>query len=201
MGGGDGKLLGMLPYEFSAERFSRWMAYVLRHNPMRYGLTPDRHCYVDVEEFVRIARSRYPDLDPRRLQEFVETNASSRFEVTPTHVRARYGHSIAVEPVGGPVVPPPYLYFGTEADRAPAILAGGLTPMDRRVIHLSTTIDEALAIAKRKTERPAVFRVRAQEAHEAGIAFYRESSLYLVSHVPAEFLAPEPVPATSPTSS
>ena len=187
----------MLPYEFSAERFSRWMAYVLRHNPSRYGLIPDKHGYVDLEEFVRIAQSRYPDLDPQRLQEFVAANAPARFEVTPTRVRARYGHSIAVEPVGGPVEPPPYLYFGTEAPRAPAILAEGLNPMDRRIIHLSTTIDEALAIAKRKTDRPAIFRVRAQEAHEAGVAFYKESSLYLVSHVPAQFLAPEPIPVTA----
>jgi len=35
-------------YEFDAERFSRWMAYVLRHNSARYGLQPDRHGYVDV---------------------------------------------------------------------------------------------------------------------------------------------------------
>ena len=190
----------MLPYEFNAERFSRCMAYVLRHNPSRYGLTPDRHGYVNVEEFVRIARSRYPDLDPQRLQEFVAANVPSRFEVTTTQIRARYGHSIPVEPAGAPVEPPPYLYFGTEAARAPTILAGGLSPVDRRVVHLSTTIDEALALAKRKTDRPAVFRVRAQEAHQAGLAFYKESSLYLVSHIPAEFLAPEPIPVSGSLS-
>lgn len=50
----------MIPYEFDAERFSRWMAYVLRHNPARYGLSPDRHGFVDVEEFLRIAQRRYP---------------------------------------------------------------------------------------------------------------------------------------------
>jgi hypothetical protein len=40
-----------------------------------------------------------------------------------------------------------------------------------------------------------VFRVDAQAAAAAGIAFYRESTLFLVSHIPARFLAVEPIPA------
>ncbi len=81
------------------------MAYVLRHNPERYGLQPDRYGYVDVEEFLRIAKRRYPDLTPERLRQMVESGGSSRFELNGTQVRARYGHSIPVEPVGPPVEP------------------------------------------------------------------------------------------------
>jgi putative RNA 2'-phosphotransferase len=185
----------MLPYEFDAERFSRWMAYVLRHNPERYGLQPDRHGYVDIDEFVHIAKHRYPELSPERLREFVGATGSARFEIAGGQVRARYGHSIPVEPVGEPVAPPAQLYFGTESSRVPAILSGGLSPVDRRVVHLSVSMEEAFAIARKKTDQPAVFRVLAKEAADAGIAFYRESSLYLVSHIPARFLAVEPIPA------
>lgn len=185
----------MTPQEFDAERFSRWMAYVLRHNPERYGLQPDRHGFVNLDDFVQIARHRYPDLSPDRVREFVTASGAARFEIAGEVVRARYGHSIPVEPVGEPVPPPPKLFYGTEASRVPAILAGGLSPVDRRVVHLSVTAEEAFAIARKKTEHPAIFRVSAQEAADAGIAFYRESSLYLVSHVPAKFLAVEHVPA------
>ena len=192
----------MLPYEFNAERFSRWMAYVLRHNPERYGLQTDQHGYVDLAEFVRIAKSRYPELSPDRLREFVAANVASRFEVTEAQVRARYGHSISVAPVGPSVEPPEFLYYGTEAGRVETIQSEGLRPTDRQILHLSATKDEALAIAQRKTEQPAVLAIRAKAAHEAGIAFYQESALYLVPHIPAQFLSLEPQPdsAASPST-
>ena len=184
----------MIPYEFSAERFSRWMSYVLRHNPERYGLQPDRHGYVNLEEFLQIASRRYPDLAPDRLKALIEAGGASRFEIAGDRVRARYGHSIPVEPVGPPVEPPASLYYGTDGSAADAILAEGLKPADRRSLHLSATLEEALTIAQRKSAHPAVFRVLAQEAHRAGVAFFRESALYLAAHVPAQFLTREPLP-------
>ena len=184
----------MIPYEFSAERFSRWMSYVLRHNPERYGLQPDRHGYVNFEEFLSIAARRYPDLEPDRLRALIEASSTSRFEIALGRVRARYGHSIPVEPVGPPVEQPAFLYYGADAAATDAILADGLKPADRSSLHLSTTLEEALSIAQRKTANPAVFRVLAQEAHHKGVAFFRESELFLAAHVPAPFLAREPLP-------
>ena len=183
----------MIPYEFSAERFSRWMSYVLRHNPERYGLQPDRHGYVNLEEFLRVAARRYPGLEPDRLLALVEASGESRFEIVGGQVRARYGHSISVEPVGPPVEPPTFLYYGVDAASADTILTDGLKPADRRSLHLSTTREEAWAIAHRKTVTPAVFRILAQEAFRQGVAFFRESGLFLTAHVPAPFLAREPL--------
>ena len=184
----------MIPYEFSAERFSRWMAYVLRHNPERYGLQPDKHGFVELEEFLRIAARRYPDVGAERLRALVEAGGASRFEIAGERLRARYGHSIPVEPVGPPVEPPPVLYYGTDASAVQTILAEGLKPADRRSLHLSTTPEEALTIAQRKSASPAVFRILAHEAHHGGVAFFRESELYLTAHVPAQFLARESLP-------
>lgn len=184
----------MIPYEFSAERFSRWMAYVLRHNPERYGLQPDKHGFVDLDEFLRIAGRRYPDLGPDRLRELIEGGGAARFEVAGSQIRARYGHSISVEPVGPPVEPPEFLFHGGDGGSTESILTEGLKPADRRSLHLSTSPEEALTIAQRKTATPAVFRVRAREAYRSGIAFYRESALYLTGHIPAQFLSKEPLP-------
>ena len=184
----------MIPYEFSAERFSRWMSYVLRHNPERYGLQPDRHGYVNLEEFLHIAARRYPDLAPERIRALIEAGGTARFEIALGQVRARYGHSIPVEPVGPPVEPPAFLYYGADAAATDAILADGLKPADRCSLHLSTTLEEALTIAQRKTANPAVFRILAQEAFHKGVAFFRESELFLTARVPAPFLAREPLP-------
>jgi len=181
----------MIPYEFDAERFSRWMAYVLRHNPARYGLQPDRHGYVDVEEFLLIARRRYPRVTPERLLEFIETGGTGRFEIAGNRLRARYGHSIVVEPAGPPVEPPARLYHGIDAARAGAALADGLKPSDRQMLHLSDTLEEALTIIRRKTEQPALLRIDAAGAHAAGIPFYREGKVYLVAFIPPAFLSLE----------
>lgn len=189
----------MIPYEFNAERFSRWMSYVLRHNPARYGLSPDRHGFVDLEAFLAVARRRHPDVTVERLKALIETGARSRFEMTESHVRARYGHSIAVEPLGEPVEPPERLYHGTEPARQDGVRAEGLRPIDRRMVHLSSTIDDAIAVARRRTSEPLILRIAAQDAHRAGVAFYREGTIYLVAHIPPEFLKVEPLSAAPPS--
>ena len=186
--------MALVPYEFDAERFSRWMAYVLRHNPARYGLQPDRHGYVDLEEFFLIATRRYPSVSPEQLRSLIEAGGSGRFQIAGSRLRARYGHSIPMEPPGPPIEPPARLYHGTEAFRIEAILSEGLKPMDRRMLHLSDTIEDALAVARRKTDQPVVVRILAREAHDAGIAFYREGKVYLASAIPPAFLHREPLP-------
>ena len=184
----------MIPYEFDAERFSRWMAYVLRHNPARYGLQPDRHGYVDFEEFFRIATRRYPQATPEMLRNIITGGGDGRFEMAGERLRARYGHSIPVEPPGEPVAPPPVLYAGVEAERAPAILKEGLMPRDRQLVHLSETLADALSLITKKTDRPAVLRIDAAGARAAGIPFHREGKVYLTARVPAPFLSLEPLP-------
>ena len=186
--------MALVPYEFDAERFSRWMAYVLRHNPLRYGLQPDKHGFVDLEEFVMIAKRRYPSVSDDRLRSLIESGGAGRFEITGDRLRARYGHSIAIEPAGSPVEPPSRLYHGTEVGRSATILSEGLKPLERRMLHLSETVADALEVARRKADRPVVIRVEAGDAHRSGIPFYREGKVYLASRIPIQFLSLEPLP-------
>ena len=178
----------MIPYEFDAERFSRWMAYVLRHNPGRYSLETDAHGFVDAERFLQVACRRYPGFSSDALKQLIEGPLSQRFELREGRLRARYGHSIPVEPFGSPVEPPERLYHGTDASRSEAILADGLLPVDRRMVHLSGSLDEAVAVARRHTEQPAILEIRALEAHRQGVAFYHEGKVYLAQQIPPRFL-------------
>ena len=128
------------------------------------------------------------------MRGLIETRGSGRFEIAGNRLRARYGHSIAVEPAGPPVEPPAQLYHGTELNRTQAMLADGLKPMDQQLLHLSETIEEALSVARCRTDQPAVVRILAQEAHRAGIAFYKEGKVYLTAHIPPQFLTLESEP-------
>jgi putative RNA 2'-phosphotransferase len=180
-----------VPYEFDAERFSRWMAYVLRHNPGRYGLQHDRHGFVSLELFEQIARRRYPQVEPGTLRELI-AGAGQRFELAEHRLRARYGHSIPVDPAGAPMEPPPQLYYGLDGGQVEGMLREGLHPIERCLLHLSTTPEEARAVASRKSPQPALLCVDAQAAHRAGVLFYQEGPLYLTLAIPASFLRIEP---------
>ncbi len=187
----------LVPYEFDAERFSRWMAYVLRHNPTRYGLQADRHGFVDVEAFVRIARRRYPQVSEETLKQLIDASTAGRFELVENRLRARYGHSIAVQPASQPVEPPVFLYYGLEAIRLSVVLAEGLKPLDRQLLHLSDQLQDAWAMIRRKTQHPSVVRVDAARAREAGVQFYLEQKVYLASSIPAAYLRIESAPAAA----
>lgn len=185
----------MIPYEFNAERFSRWMAYVLRHNPARYGLESDRHGFVDFEAFLSIARRRYPDVTPDQLKALIDEGARQRFELLGSRIRARYGHSIPVEPPGEPVEPPERLYHGTDAAHRDRVMAEGLQPVDRRMVHLSVTVEDAISVTSRRTPEPVILRIAAKEAHRVGVTFYAEGVVYLTANVAPQFLSLEPLPA------
>ncbi len=187
----------MIPYEFNAERFSRWMAYVLRHNPSRYGLSPDSHGYVDFAAFLAIARQRYPDLTSEQLRDLIHSQGSAeRFEVTDTQLRARYGHSIPVSPSTQPVEPPARLYYGMDAIRVSFILKEGLKPSERQMLHLSEYAEDAWAIIQKKTNQPALLAIDAKRAHAEGLAFYREGKVYLAGPIAPGYLSIAPQPAS-----
>ena len=187
----------MIPYEFNAERFSRWMAYVLRHNPARYGLQADRHGFVDLEAFMQIAKRRYPQASEETLKKLIDAGTASRFELVENRLRARYGHSIPVQPSSEPVEPPAALYHGIEAMRLPAVLAEGLKPLDRQLLHLSDRVEDAWAMIRRKTPHPAVVRIDAAQAAKDAIRFYLEQKVYLATAIPAVYLRTEPEPVSA----
>lgn len=189
--------MALVPYEFDSERFSRWMAYVLRHNPTRYGLQADAHGFVDVDAFVQIARRRYPQASEETLRQLIGA-ASGRFELVENRLRARYGHSIPVQPASQPVPPPAFLYCGIDAMRLPAVLAEGLKPLDRQMLHLSDQVQDAWAMIRRKTPYPAVVRIDAARAHSEGVRFYLEQKVYLAASIPAAYLAKEAEPSITP---
>jgi len=171
-------------------RVSKFMSYVLRHNPGDLKISPDG--FVQLNELISLMQKRYRWLSIGYLKRIVREDEKNRFEIRGDRIRARYGHSIEVS-LGYPVARVKLLYHGTSPEAAEAILEKGLTPMERRKVHLSSTVEDALEVGKRKAERPVILRIYAARARETGVTIEKATGrLFLADYIPAEFISKYP---------
>ena len=172
-----------------AERISRFLTYLLRHQPKEYPLVFDKRGFVDWLDVVELVQERFYDVTEEQIAEVVSGSEKKRFELVDGKVRATYGHSFPVDLGGEAAAPPEQLFYGSARDLARSLLRSGLKPRDRQYVHLSLTAEEAEAVARRHDPTPAIIVVDAQAAHEEGVVFYKSGPLFLVENVPAKFLS------------
>jgi putative RNA 2'-phosphotransferase len=94
-----------------------------------------------------------------------------------TRIRALYGHSTPQKLLKEPAAPPAILFHGTAPKTVALIRKEGLRPMGRQYVHLSADIPTATQVGRRKAKDPVILPIRAAEAHEAGMRFYRGNDL------------------------
>jgi putative RNA 2'-phosphotransferase len=168
-------------------RVSKYMSYLLRHNPE--GLGMDEEGFVDFEELLVKLRRIYPEADMQLIREIVERSDRRRFGIRDGRIRALYGHSIPVRISFEEDREIDILYHGTTREAAPRILREGLKPMRRNWVHLSPTIELARWVALRRTNKPVILRVDATRARMDGLKFYRASEeVYLSGELPPKYL-------------
>ena len=175
------RMAGLAP-----ERISRFLTYLLRHQPREYPLLFDKRGFVDWEEIVEIVQERYYDATEAQIGAVVRESDKQRFEFMDGKVRATYGHSFPIDFTGNAAEPPPRLYFGAARDLAQSMLRNGLKPRDRQYVHLSLTAAEAESVARRQDPAAALLIVDAQAAYSDGVQFYRSGPLFLAESVPAK---------------
>ena len=174
---------------FPPERISRFLSYLLRHQPKEYPLIFDRQGFVAFKDVVDVVEQRFPEVTEDEICAVVDGSDKKRFELKEGKVRATYGHSFPVDLGLEAVEPPAELYHGTARDLALSILRNGLKPRDRRYVHLSASLEEAQAVGRRRDPSPAIVVVDSKAAHAEGFHFYRSGPLFLVENVPPKFLS------------
>lgn len=168
----------------SLTTWSRTLAYTLRHDPASAGLTLAPAGWVRLADLV----AGVPDLDLATVQAVVAGDAKHRFTIAGEMIRAAQGHTVEVDPVGEPQVPPPVLFHGTTAPAADAIGASGLHPGARRDVHLSGDAATAAEVGARRGE-PVTLTIDTAAAAAAGIEFrVADNGVWLTGHIPAEFI-------------
>jgi putative RNA 2'-phosphotransferase len=175
------------------DRLVRILAFVLRHEPARFGLDLDDEGWTNLEDLViaiRFDRYDWALVDEAALRTAIE--GMDRFQIRDGRIRATYGHSIQLGKLPPAALPPTELFHGTTNDALPAICRDGLRPIGRRFVHLTSDREYAICVANAKKGQ-AIVRVRAADAHASGRVFRRANDhVWLTDKIEASFLATEP---------
>jgi putative RNA 2'-phosphotransferase len=170
---------------------SKFLSYVLRHDPASIGLMLDPQGWVDVNDLLARATKSGRGLDRTTLHRVVAENDKKRFTLSEDgdRIRAAQGHSVKVELGLSPVDPPTVLYHGTADRFIDSILREGLRPQSRQQVHLSLDVATATAVGTRHG-RPIVLLIDAAAMHRNGRLFYRaDNGVWLTDEVPPNYIS------------
>lgn len=159
------------------------LSYLLRHDT-QYAF--DAHGWRAVSDL--IANHGF---SREELITIVANNNKQRFEFSEDgqNIRARQGHSIAVDVELDESIPPEYLYHGTVATNVPSIMEKGLVPMNRQHVHLSFDETTAVKVGSRRKGNVVVLKVAAHQMWEDGHHFWQaRNGIWLTEAVPPKYL-------------
>jgi len=165
---------------------SKTLSYWLRHAPEAAELTLDAQGWTDTGAVMAALQGKDAALDFDRLVRVVELSDKQRFELSADtgRIRARQGHSVAVDLDLPPVTPPGVLYHGTVERFLDAILAEGLKPQARHHVHLSADIETANKVGQRRG-KPVILAIDAAAmAADGAVFFVTSNGVWLTDHVP-----------------
>ena len=170
---------------------SKFLSFVLRHQPDAIGLVLDSEGWAAIDALIAAAARDGKRLDHALIMEVAATSDKKRFAVSDDgqRIRAVQGHSstqVAIQYT--PVVPPARLYHGTASRFLASIDRQGLIAGSRHHVHLSQ--DEATAVqVGARHGAPVVLTIRAADMHAQGHAFYQaDNGVWLTVHVPLTYI-------------
>lgn len=171
---------------------SKFLSYVLRHEPQSIGLHLDSDGWADIDALIAGASAEGRQLDIELIREVVASSDKKRFGLSEDglRIRAVQGHSTkAVDLQHEAKTPPAVLYHGTASRFLVSIMQQGLLPGSRHHVHLSQNIETAISVGQRYGQ-PVVLKVDALKMHEQGKVFYQaENDVWLTHEVPVAFIS------------
>ncbi|GHC31975.1 putative RNA 2'-phosphotransferase [Kushneria pakistanensis] len=170
---------------------SKFLSYVLRHEPQAIGLNLDSEGWADVESLIAGAAKDGRILDIGLIQAVVSSSDKKRFSISDDglRIRAVQGHSSAsVSLQHVKKEPPEFLYHGTATRFLESIRQQGLIAGSRHHVHLSQDITTAITVGQRYG-KPVVLKIEALRMHLEGFEFFQaENGVWLTACVATRFL-------------
>lgn len=175
----------------SQEKISKYLSFILRHNPEAIGLSLDTQGWANVEELLEGMKKINKAITRNELQEIVEKNDKKRFTFSNNglYIRAAQGHSLKnVDISFEEKTPPDLLFHGTASRFLQSIKQKGLIPGSRHYVHLSEEEKTAKAVGLRYGV-PVILKINAGVMCDQGHKFYQaDNGVWLTNNVPVKFL-------------
>lgn len=171
---------------------SRVVSHALRHEPWIYELELDKEGWVTLSELLaslRLVNKEWITLEESDLVTMIQLSSKKRHEIKDAKIRALYGHSTPHKLIKELSLPPRVLYHGTAPENIGIILQEGLRPMNRHYVHLSIDKNMAIQVGSRKSSQPVIVCVRAFEANQSGVCFYKGNEhVWLADNIPSMYI-------------
>jgi uncharacterized protein (TIGR02452 family) len=169
---------------------SKFLSYVLRHDPGKIGIELDEAGWTDVDALLVACAAHGEVITRADLDEVVRTSDKQRFALSDDgkRIRANQGHSVQVDLQLAPAEPPGSLFHGTVQSAIAGIYAQGLVKGSRHHVHLSIDVETATKVGARRG-KPVILEIDAAGMVATGHTFYRsDNNVWLVDAVPPEFI-------------
>jgi putative RNA 2'-phosphotransferase len=172
------------------EELSRYLCFVLRHDPNIIRITLDKEGWTNIRELIDHShiygkrKFTYADI----LNVFA-TDEKQRYQISPNGLKIRcvQGHSSVKREFEASTLPD-VLFHGTSTKAIGSILEKGLLPMKRQYVQLSETEDTAIEVGKRHGI-PVVIRIHTRIMVLAGLKFFlSENNVWMIDKIPIEYL-------------
>lgn len=175
--------------ESEIEHIGRILSGILRHFPERYNIKLTEDGWAEIRDIVRAVQGkhkRYRWLRMHHIVGIIQTDEKGRYQIVEGKIRATYGHSINVTLDLPKDEIPDKLYYPSSPEEYPILLENGLRPSDRRKVHLSKTIEQAVEAGKVRVDNPVILEIDVKKAHEEGITIMKAGkTVYLADDIPA----------------
>ena len=173
------------------KKISKFLSYVLRHNPDDIGLVLDDQGWALTEDLIAKVNSESDiTMTSEDLKHVVSNNDKKRFLFSPDGqmIRANQGHSIQVDLGLTATAPPERLFHGTALINLDSIRQKGLQKGQRHHVHLSPDTATAKNVGGRHG-KPVVLAILSEKMHEADYKFFQsDNGVWLTDHVPVDFI-------------
>ena len=170
----------------------RILALVLRHAPEKFYVDMDLNGWVNAKDLsfsIQEKRRGFHWLRPWHLNAIADTDEKGRYQMEGDMIRATYGHSIELELDLPTDNIPDELYWPCDPETVSTHLEYGIISGNRKHIHLSKTIANAMEAGHVHHHRPAIIEVDTARAVAEGTTIWRAGkTVFLCEERPPSFI-------------
>ena len=156
------------------KEYSKYLSYLLRHNPLAANLHMNDQGFVLIDELIANT-----NVTREELEEIVREDNKQRYSIVGNMIRANQGHSIKVKIDFKPYTSTKHLYHGTSKEALNLIQSSGaILPMSRQFVHLSKDKETANKVGKRHShnDMPVIIVIDTKKMLEDGVQLFESEN-------------------------